>query len=71
VDCRGNGPRTLGSSLGNVVAHSAEMPGSHAINSRTKTNGDLCGKPRSTIDFGASFVFLTRAIFPAVQPFTK
>jgi hypothetical protein len=47
------------------------MPGSHAINSRTKTNGDLCGKPRSTIDFGASFVFLTRAIFPAVQPFTK
>ena len=67
----GKWPANIGSSPSNVVAHSAETPGSHAISSRTKTNGGLCGKPRSTIDLGPSFVSLTRAIFPAAQPFTK
>lgn len=59
----GKWPTNIESSPANVVAHSAETPGSHATSSRTKTNGGRCGKPRSIIDCGASFVFLTRAIF--------
>jgi len=40
-----------------IVAHSAKMPGLHAVNSRTKTNGGRCGNPRSAIDLGAFFIF--------------
>ena len=42
----GKCPAKIGSSLENCVSHSADTPGSAAINFRTKTNGDRCGKPR-------------------------
>jgi len=42
----GKCPANIGSSLENWVSHSADAPGSHATNFRTKTNGGRWGKPR-------------------------
>ena len=53
----GKCPANIGSSLGNCVSHSADTPGSDAINFRTNTNGGRCGKPRKRSVTFASTVY--------------
>src|SRR5438874_6240977 len=78
----GKCPANIGSSLENCVSHSADTPGSEAINFRTNTNGGRCGKPKKlpvTRDEGrgpaaAVFCFLslvTRHYFSPVDEVSK